>query len=213
MRTNAFFSAQAGLAGALVLALSIAHPAAAQSPSFTPAGSQLDGDRILDIAVKPFQSLSFRILLRTAGLTEEVTSLSYSALYHSRELRLRGGEFGTAFDANARSPGDPDPDPGEFRSLLFTHEMGSVMPNSGDIFLASLRFTVQRNLDNDGVLDFALFDEMSREGGLVLLPIQEVEVQPPDITIPEPATILLLGTGLLALSAARLRRGTGRTPR
>src|SRR5215469_15294438 len=79
------------LAGFATLATIVPFPAQAASISFTPTGSQLDSDSILDIVLKAGQTISFNIYVDPSGLftgasTGNLSLITYDVFVDTNEL-------------------------------------------------------------------------------------------------------------------------------
>jgi hypothetical protein len=172
--------------------------ASALSLTFTPAGAQLDGDPILDIATTPGAMLTFRTRLDTLGIVPPpmpagVVSVAYTVTFDPTELSFVGG---------VPTPANPFP-----VHLPIAAGPGTVVPAHQGAFvpagliptLDDLTFMVLPGLVNDGLPDVDITGALLGIVGVVpagvVLVTNEVEVQPE----PEPATLLIFGTSLMAL--------------
>jgi hypothetical protein len=166
--------------------------------TFAPAGTQLDGDPILDIV--PGGQITFDVSINTTGLGGNLTAITYSVLYDQTELKPTrnaldvGGVF--TFDA-ATLPNDPaNPGTGSVR-----HTGGNLAPSFNAV-VDRLTFDTLV-LVNNGSSDFlprassafATIGGVSTDVTAQFTPIQFVEVQP----VPEPGSLALFATGGLAL--------------
>jgi hypothetical protein len=180
--------------------------------SFTPAGTQLDADAILDIGTFPTADISFAISIDTTGIAGSLVSLTMLVMHDPSELSFTGLQQ-SANHFTDNTFGQPNGPDGGLIQLEFSG--GLVPPGTGVIHLADVSFTVLNGLDNNGVRDFwvtvssanACVDQICDVPEDVTSSFdpnyQEVEVQP----IPEPATLLTsLAGGLLLLVIRRAVR-------
>jgi hypothetical protein len=204
--SNAFSVGTLGIAAALlVIAPS---PALASNPFFTPTGSQLDSDPILDIV--PGGSITFSLFLNTSALTNQVRVNPGGSGNIFRYDAITGIGLLTNFDPSEL--GNPQfTNSGLFASSstmtlggAFSIRLarGLVATQTGNINLGSITFST-KDLINDGSTDFSLtaqditqvdrsqLDEVDNKHTFSALeaglgPSQIIEVQP----VPGPLPIL-----------------------
>jgi hypothetical protein len=195
MVTRKRLRSSAALTAVLLLS---AFPAFGAAITFAPAGTQLDGDPILDIV--PGGQITFDVSINTAGLGGNLTAITYSILYDQTELSPTRNalDVGGVFTLDAASlPTDPaNPGMG-----LIRHGGGNLAPGFNAV-VDRLTFDTLV-LVNNGSSDFlpratsafANIGGVSRDVTAQFTPIQFVEVQP----VPEPSSLALFATGGLAL--------------
>jgi hypothetical protein len=176
------------------------------------AGTASGEDEILDVAVSPGDTLRFTISLvgdPDSSFLERYTTDVFGAddpteidYFELSALDLTGlGFHATGNPENTLTDGDPgdgfvDADPG---SVAFVENMA----------LYELEYTVQPGLNSDGFSDFnvllngitsnPLLDFVATDGS------EKAKVRL-NVAIPEPGTLLLLGSGLAGLGVIRSRR-------
>lgn len=210
------------MAGYLALATTGPFSARAASISFTPTGSQLDTDSILDIAMKPGQTISFNIFVDPSGLftgasTANLNLITYDVFVDTNELTfvsathpaydptgdVIGGEFLTHAQRDMGTDFGVMQDRGGFG--VSTGPPGITLTPT---LLDTLTYTATNNLDNDGTSDFRIVLAAATTNasvtGLFNPSSQEVEVQPNPA--PEPGTMALIGLGFFALGFMRFRQ-------
>jgi len=183
-----------------LLAIAIAIPLPAAAIFFTPAGSQVDSDPILDIQTRNGFFINFSVFVDTGGLKNGINPLvlsdiSYTVAVDTNELKF----ISMTADPDGHFTKHPKQDVGTALALL--QDLGRAdIGVSGEILkLATFTYQAQ-NLDNDGVFDFKVGLGFALAGGFNVtnqftVIKQEVEVQPN----PEPGTCALIGTGLVAV--------------
>lgn len=191
---------------AAVLLLGTAGTAAGAQLTFAPAGTQLDGDAILDIV--PGGQITFDVSIDTAGLGGVLTALTYEILYDQLELRPAGTilDVGGVFGGDSVAlPADPA-NPG---TGIVTHGAGNLAPGFNAVVDRITFDTLV--LMNTGASDFLL--RVTRATATIagttmdvtaaFRPNPFVEVQP--AAVAEPSSLGLLGAGVLALLWRRAR--------
>jgi hypothetical protein len=210
------------MAGYATLATTGPFSAQAASISFTPTGSQLDTDSILDIAMTPGQTISFNIFvdpsgLFTGGSTANLNLITYDVFVDTNELTFvsathpaydpTGDVIGGEFLTHAQR------DMGTNFGVMQDRDGFGVSTGPPGITLAptlldTLTYTATGNLDNDGVSDFrialAAATTNTSVTNLFNPSSQQVEVQPSPA--PEAGTTALTGLGFVALGFMGFRR-------
>jgi PEP-CTERM motif. len=176
-------------------------PLQAASVTFAPAGAQLDGDAILDIATTPGAHLTFNVTLNTNALPEDLALCDYILSFDQTELKLLSSAIGGqgVFGLNTIFPG--------VGSETVAHQRGALAPGS-TLGLDEFVFEVLPGLINDGAPDVTVSTAAAMGvNNNNLLPgfagPQTVEVQPAGV--PEPASFLLIGAGLVTIARLRPR--------
>jgi hypothetical protein len=176
----------------------------AASISFVPAGSQLDGDPINDIATEVGEMISFDVLLDTTGLGSTGSlDISYGFTWDSGRFLNDPGELEI-------KPINDDVDFGEADNIVCAISFAicsvsySGLPLNQQGTLTTIAFNVFPELINDGASDFDIQIGSATIGGVDFTSefspsSQEVEVQ-----VPEPLTIL--GTATAAGFGAFFKR-------
>jgi hypothetical protein len=199
--------------------------ASGATPSFVPAGAQLDVDAINDIATVVGARIAFDVMIDTVGLVGPLVNFSYTASWDQGELTFRqltldpGGNFAINRAPVLFGPNGSTPD----------HRGGGIPAGAGipagtPLFLLDTwEFTVAAGLVNDGNFDFRvqIFNADSLVGGVLRNQValynagQIVEVQPDKKTcaidlgdcdpgqVPEPSTLMLILTGAVAVGKTR----------
>ena len=126
------------------------------SVTFSPAGTQLDSDEIVDLQAKVGNNLEFSFTLDTSGLDAELQSLKLQLEGDSTEVNLSDtltDFFGTTFpDVEVVE----DNSEGDFISVVveLRGEPGAI-PDSTNVLVDS-EATVENSLVNDGAIDIGV---------------------------------------------------------
>lgn len=154
--------------------------------TFTPAGSQLDGDEIADLALNPGDRLTASFTLDTSGLDSDLQSLTLQIDqdFEEVEFSLVRTDFDTTTFPGLELVGISAED--NFDSAIFERqgEPGAA-PNTTDIIVEG-EITVLGGLNNDGQPDIGItvLDAVDANGQNVtelFEPIdQSIELQPID---------------------------------
>ena len=176
---------------------------------FDPAGAQLDGDAIFDIALNPGDLITFDVKIDTVGLAGPLVNFSYFFAYDRNELEFvrsaldPGSRFGTDTGPTAANP-----PPAADATHLVSHTGGAVAAGTALFVLDSFTFRALPGLINDELSDFRIGRSGANVlvgGGLVgatgsFTEFQQVEVQPKVIPLPAAG---LAGAVLLGVLGVR----------
>jgi hypothetical protein len=194
-----------GLVSVLTVIASIilGHTAQAANLSFTPTGSQLDNDPILDIDIGPGQIIDFTIDINTVGLTNNVGSFTYRVHFDSGELAFQN--IAGLVSGGITAAG-----------LLSVYGNNLNIPVQNSQIITTIRFITVNpgKAPHDGVFDFKISSASGSYTNGGSIPniftygtkkdpfLQEVEVQ-----VPEPTSILgLFSLGIIGAGATIKRQ-------
>ncbi len=175
------------------LLASIIQPAQAAGISFTPTGTQLDGDAILDIETTVGARQPFTVNIDQAGLAVGDT-FEFQVGWDSNELDNKAMGFQSS-DLSVTLWNSKEQ--GQYQFINYKY-VANGSPNQKIEF----DFQVAPGLSNNGQRDFwvSLLDGNLINSNLFTSTYQEVEVQP----VPEPITGVILGG--LAAGAVMMNR-------
>ena len=194
-----------GLVSGLTVIASIilGHTAQAANLSFTPTGSQLDNDPILDISIEPGQIIDFKIDINTVGLTNNVDSFNYRVDFDPGELAFQSIQG--LVSGNLSADG-----------FLSVSGSNLNIPKDSAKNITTIRFVTVNpgKAPHDGVFDFKIRSASGSYTNGGSIPniftygpkedpfLQEVEVQTPEPT----STLGLLSLGILGAGATIKRQ-------
>lgn len=186
----------------LALVFASANSANGASLSFTPTGSQLDSDSILDIGVNVGDDVDLSFFLDTTGLTANLQAIDIRVdqdLAESSLTALRTDADITSFP-NLTFSGSPQSN-GLFSAVFERNGIPGLAPDS-TIELVTGSLAILPGLQNDGLVDFAVtvvsaIDANGTDVTSLFQPsTQSLELQQ---SIPESTSILsLLGLGVIS---------------
>lgn len=191
----------------LALVVAFANTANSASLSFTPNGSQLDADSILDLGVNVGNDVDLSFFLDTTGLTANLQAIDIRVdqdLSESSLTALRTDADIAAFP-NLTFGGSPQSN-GLFSAVFERNGIPGLAPDS-TIELVTGSLAILPGLQNDGLVDFAVtvvsaIDANGTDVTTLFQPSsQSLDLQQ---SIPESTSILsLLGLGVISLVPLR----------